>query len=336
MKTLYRTWMTIGFFLLLVTGCCILGSGEVPWESVRKGVLLRMQGLSVSWNPLLDERFPRLIVLFCTGASLAVSGAVVQSLFYNPLAAPSILGISSGGCLAVILLFVFDIGATRHYSVPLAAFCGSFAVLCLVYALSRSTEERSMKNLILTGIAVSTLLTAVQGLILYAIRDNWQLIRMISEWEAGSFTDRHFAHVHMQLPLTIVGLAGCLVYRKELNLLALGDEEALALGVDVGRVRWHLFFCVALLTGGALAAAGPIAFFGLIVPHVVRRLVGCNHLFLIPLCIVGGAVILAAVEILLKALHWEDVSIGGFSAVIGGAFFLYLLFKPEKGRAAAQ
>lgn len=299
--------------------------GDVPWNNVWEGFMLRIKSESSAWNPLLDERLPRLVVILCTGASLAVSGAVMQALFQNHLASPSVLGISSGGSLCVIPVFIGGWHLAYPFSVPLAAFGGCLSTLLLVYALSRKYGHVSIPTLILTGIAISTLFLAIQGAILYAMRDNWQLVQMITEWEAGSTADRNWKHVHMQLPLTLVGLMGCWHYRSELNILALGDEEALNMGVDVPKVRWRLFLFVALLTGGSIAAVGVIAFFGLVLPHVLRLLQGPDHISLIPLCILGGALFLALVDNGLRLLDIHALSIGNISAILGGFFFLGLI-----------
>lgn len=316
--------------LLFIAALLTLINGETPWEQVWKTLLLRLKGDSNEWNPLLDERLPRLIVLICTGASLATSGAVMQSMFHNPLASPSVLGISTGGCLLVVLIFILDLRYTTPYALPLAAFLGCFLTLCLVYGLSRLQEGQHLTNLILTGIAISSLLLAFQGFLLYALRDHWQLIQTITEWESGSTIDRSWQHVHMQLPLTLVGLWGCWIYREELNLLSLGEEEAANLGVDVRRVRWRLFLCISLLTGGALAAVGMIAFFGLVLPHIIRRLQGPDHFTLIPLSMIGGAAIFALLDVSLRFFSLYQVSIGNLSAIIGALFFLFLLFQSQK------
>lgn len=322
--------LLIGFItLLLISALLTLITGETPWNIVWEETLLRLQQQTEKWNPLLDERLPRLIVLICTGASLAVSGAVMQSLFQNSLASPSVLGISSGGCLAGVLVYIFNYQLTYPYILPLAAFLGCLLTLGVVYGLSRMQWGMQLNNLILTGIAVSSLLLAVQGILLYALRDQWQLIQTITEWEAGSAIDRSWQHVHMQLPLAIVGLGGCWYYRQELNLLALGEEEALNLGVNVKQVRWRLFLCIALLTGGALAALGMVAFFGLVLPHIVRKAYGPDHRFLIPLCMLAGAAVLTSLDILLRSFDMYNLSIGNFSALIGGIFFLFLLYQKQ-------
>lgn len=325
-------YLSVSFLFLSLLLCCAgtLINGETPWEEVWTGVQNRMTGMPYRWNPLLDERLPRLIVILCTGASLAVSGAVMQSIFHNPLACPSVLGISSGGCLLVVLVFIAEWHFSALYALPLAAFFGCLLTLCLVYALARFQTGWNLNNLILTGIAVSTLLIAFKGWVLYALRDQWQLIQTITEWETGSTIDRNWQHVHMQLPLTIIGLLGCLFYRQELNILALGEEEAQNLGVNVRKVRWRLFLCVSLLTGGALAAIGMIAFFSLLLPHLIRGLYGPDHNRLIPLCILTGAVVFASLDLSLRFFNIYSVSIGNLSAIIGGLFFLLLLFR--KGR----
>lgn len=324
---------TLLLLLLIASSLLTLTFGEIPWTTVWEGVKERLNG-GGTWNPLLDERLPRLIVILCTGASLAVSGAVMQALFQNPLASPSVLGISCGGSLFVVLIFACGMNHDYPYAVPAAAFTGCLSTLMLVYFISRLHGGMQMQSLILTGIAISTLILALQGAVTYALRDRWQLIQTLTEWEAGSTTDRNWKHVHMQLPLTIVGLIGCWFYRREIDILALGEEEALNLGVDVKIVRWRLFLCIALLTGGAIAAVGIIAFFGLVLPHVMRRLAGPNAKKLIPLCLLGGSAALAAMDITLRIFSIQAFSIGNVSAILGAIFFVILLFGKRQSVAA--
>lgn len=323
-KPHYSLYISLSL-VLLIASILTLIVGDIPWPNVWKGALQRLSRSSFEWNPLLDERIPRLIVILCTGASLAVSGAVMQAIFQNPLASPSVLGISCGGSLLVVLVFVLDWHADYPYAIPIAAFSGCLLTLLLVYTIARYKGNANINNLILTGIAFSTLLIAIQSTIMYALRDHWQLIQTLTEWQAGSTTDRNWQHVHMQLPLTLVGLAGCLIYSKELNILALGDEEAKNLGVEVEKVRWRLFLFVSLLTGGAIAAVGIIAFFGLILPHLMRRFTGPDNSSLIPLCIISGSTAMLSIDLLLRSFAIHIFSIGNISSVLGGVFFLLLL-----------
>ncbi len=318
------------FILLLCVSAGILLDGQVPWEEVLAGAKLRLSGHTTAWNPLLDERLPRLIVLVSSGAALAVSGAVMQSLFHNPLASPGILGITAGGSLLVLFVFILGWHAAYPLSTPLAAIAGSFLTLLLVYNLSKSKGRSQVYSLVLTGIAISTIFIAIQSAIIYCFRDNWTLIQILTEWQAGSTYNRNWQHVHMQLPLLIVGLSGCMIYRRELNILSLGEEEAANIGVDVKRIRWRLFLCVALLAGGALATTGTIAFFGLILPHLVRALNGPNHKSLIPYSMLGGAFTLPALDLILRTFHLHFITIGNISAILGGLFFFTLLYQSRK------
>lgn len=304
-----------------------LTHGDTPWHDVWPDAVLRLKGASgpAAWNPLLDERIPRLIVIICSGASLAVAGAVMQSLFHNPLASPNILGISCGGGLLVVLVFIFELHLHYPFAIPIAAFIGCLGTLLFVYSLSRHDTGVQLNTLIITGIAVSSLLFAVQEALLYAFRDHWILIQTLTEWEAGSTLDRDWKHVHMQLPLTLIGLYGCWFYRSEIDIIALGEEEAKNLGVEVDKVRWRLFLCVALLTGGAIASVGMIAFFGLVLPHLIRYVQGPSNHHLIPLCILIGSAAFAAMDLILRVLEIHFLSIGTISAMLGGVFFLILL-----------
>lgn len=317
------------FFLVLFSTATLL-IGETPWFHVWTGIKQRLAGISTEWNPFLDERLPRLIVILCTGASLAVAGAIMQSLFHNPLASPSVLGITSGGSLLALFVFISGVHLSYPFLLPMAAVVGCFLTLFIVYTFSHYNGGIQLTTLILSGIAISTVLIASQGAILYAYRDHWQLIQTLTEWEAGSTADRSWQHVHMQLPLTLVGLAGCWHYRNEINLLALGEEEAKNLGVEVPIVRWRLFLCIALLTGGAIASVGIIAYFGLILPNLLRRLQGPDNRTLILLCMLVGGTSLVGLDVFLRYFKIHLVTIGNISALIGGAFFLVLLFKSHE------
>lgn len=322
----------IFLFLILLISFTVVSQDNF---STHFHLLDRLLGQSSPWNPLLDERLPRLIILFCTGASLAVSGAIMQSLFQNPLASPSILGISAGGCLCVIVTFLMGWHFSHPFMISFAAVLGCCLTLLLVYTLTKFQQPMQISNLILTGIALSSLWMALQNWLLYYHREQWLLIQTISEWEAGMTTDRNWQHVHMQLPLTIIGLLLSLKYRKEMDILCLGEEEAANLGVEVKKVRWHLFMAVSLLTGGALAAVGTIAFFGLLFPHLLRYFRGSSHQDLIPLCLIGGGSTMMGLDFTLRYFNFHFISIGNLSAFLGSLFFIFFLFYSAQKREAA-
>jgi iron complex transport system permease protein len=313
----------------LVFSTCLALIGDTPWTLAWQGALLRLGGES-GWSCLLEERIPRIIVILCSGASLAVSGAVTQSLFQNPLASPSVLGIPFGGSFCVTLVFITGLHYRWPFTIPLAASVGSFLILLIVTRLSTREGRLELPMLILNGIALSTVLITVQKTLLYTLRDHWTLIQTLTEWEAGSTSDRSWLHVQMQLPLTIIGLYGCFSYRRELNILALGDEEAEALGVDVSQIRRHLFLSIALLVGGSLAGMGMIAFFGLLLPHLLRKIWGADMQFLLPLSLLAGAAGLSGLELLLRANNIHILTIGTISSLVGALFFLLLLLEQKK------
>ena len=314
--------------LFLIVALLLLTQGATPLLEV-------LENLSAPWNPLLHERLPRLIVISCTGASMAVAGSVMQALFQNPLATPYVLGTSLGGSLAVFLVFLFGWHLAHPFMLAIAAFGGCLATLLFVYLFTIGRQNDKNYYLILTGLGVSTFLLAIQGALVYVFRDHWSFIQTWMEWEAGSTVDRTWAHVHQQLPLTIVGLWCCFHYRRELNLLSLGDEEALMLGVEVRKVRFRLFLAVSLLTAGSLAGCGNIPFFGLVLPHIVRQMQGPNTVTLIPKCLYWGAVTMLGMDWLMRYLHIQMLSIGQISAFLGGLFFLFLVIKPRWSYARA-
>ncbi|MCB1118753.1 MAG: iron ABC transporter permease [Chlamydiia bacterium] len=277
------------------------------------------------WNPFMDERLPRTLLLVMTGASLAAAGAVMQALFQNPLASESVLGITSGGTLAAVLIFLTNGHLSFPWLIPVGTVLGCLGTLLFVWSLASSRQSILLGHLILTGLAVTTLLIAVQGVITYMMRDNWQIYQILTEMEAGTTLNKGWRHFHMQFPLTLVGLSGIFYYRREINLLSLGAEEAMNLGVDVYKVRFRLFLFVASLTGGALAAIGNVGFFGLMMPHIARKLSGPNHLTLIPLSAWLGMISLLLLDTLIRHLAIYSLSLGNICALFGGLFFLFLL-----------
>ena len=316
----------IRFVGLIAISILTLLSGEVSffdlWDS--------------SWNPLLQERLPRLIVLLTTGASLAVAGAVTQSLFQNPLASPSVLGVTAGGSLAVFIPFSFGLAVMYPVTVPIATVVGSLFTLLIVYTIAKHRGRVLLHHLILTGIAASTLLLTAQSTLTYLLRHNWEVSQLLVEWQAGTSFHRSWQHVHMQLPLALIGLTGCWHYRNELNILALGEEEAKNLGVAVDTIRFRLFLCIALLAGGAMAAIGSIAFFGLILPHLIRTLKGADNCTIIPLSGVYGSVCLATLDYTLRFFSIYSITLENISALFGGCFFFYLLIQAKKTDATFQ
>lgn len=327
----YRKTIALLSILCIFTSIASLFLGETPLRLIVTTVLPRLQGKE-SWNALIDERIPRVIITLLSGASLALSGCITQSLFQNPLASPSVLGCSFGGSLCVTLVFIFNLHQRLPFSLPFAAFLGCLVTLIFVFSIAYQNSRLHLSTLILAGIAISTVISSIQGCISYMLRDNWHLLSTLKEWENGSLQHLTWKHVHMQAPLAIAGILNCLRYHKELDILSLGDEDALVLGVDVEKTRLHLFCSIALLVGGTLASCGIISFFGLILPHILRKLFGTSHFNLLVANIIGGSFALTFLDLLLRFLGIHIFTIGNLSAVIGGLFFLFLLIKKRSSQ----
>ncbi len=277
---------------------------------------------------VLDIRLPRLILALLVGAALAVAGAVMQSFFQNPMAAPSILGVSAGatlGATAAIMLGL-NLGVWGLSPVPVAAFIGALAVCAAVYLLSRRGGRTPVTLLLLTGIALGSLASALSSFLL--IRGQQGDLDMVIIWMMGSIANRGWPEVQMILPYVLAASAIVYLYSRELNVLLLGDEQAYYLGVPVERVKLILLVLASLLAAAAVAVTGTIGFIGLIVPHLIRLLAGPDHRTLLPLCFLAGGVVLGLSDIVASLAG--EVPIGIVTSLLGAPFFLYLLHRTRE------
>ena len=308
-----------------------LSYGQMPILDLLDHALLRILGKTYTWNSMIDERLPRLLVLVFSGGSLAVSGVVMQALFQNPLSSPGILGVTSGGSLGVIVVLSTGLISLGFYVIPISAVIGSISSLGLLYLFSRWIGCRgNISMLIFLGIAFSTIFYALESWLTYNIRNEWSIIQTVIEWKSGSTTDKNWHHVNMQMPLLILGMWGIFSLQRELDILSLGEEDAQVLGIEVEKVRWLLFICVALLVGGCLSSVGMIPFFGLVLPHIMRKLMGSNHQVLLKASFLGGSILLTGIDLFFRLFNITGLSVGNFSAIIGAVFFLVLLCQYQK------
>lgn len=314
----------------LVGSLGILFTGPYPTQLALGELFEILQGKSYQWNAILDERLPRWIILSCSGASVAVAGAAMQALFANPLASASSLGISSGGSLFIIIAYTCGLAQLVNVSIPAFSFIGCLGTLTLVYALFR-WKGGGTASLLLIGVAISTLLSAIESTLLYSIRDDWYLVRTLTEWASASSLDRSWSHVLFQLPLCFIALLGIFYWKREIDILSLGEEQALTLGIDVPTLRWGLFFLISLITGSTLAALGSLPFFGLLLPHAIRSITGPLHSRLLPLSALAGAGMLCLLDWLLRMSGYGVATLGNFCALFGAAGFLFLFFTSKEG-----
>ena len=278
-------------------------------------------------------RLPRIVLAMALGAALGTAGATMQSLFRNPLADPGIIGVSSGGALGAVIAISIGAQAVSSLLLPAFAFGGALGATALVYGIASSGGRVSMATLLLAGVAVSALFGAVVSAII-TFTTNSELQRAIIFWLAGGFDSTGWDDVRLALPPIAAGILLVLVYSRDLNLLSLGDDEASSLGVRTTLTRVTLMVGATLATGAAVAFSGTIAFVGLVVPHVLRLLLGPDNRVLLPLSAIGGAVFMLAADTIARTVASPaELRVGIITAFVGAPFFMLLLVK---NRARAE
>jgi len=298
------------------------------------GAKLLPSGVSQEGVSRADEiivwmiRVPRVIVAGCVGAGLAVAGVLMQGLFRNALAEPNIVGVGSGAVLGAVLVFVSGLAVKSVIAVPVAAFCGALFALIAVYALATHGGTTPVSTLLLSGIALAALLTAISSLIISLSISNWQIAQEIVFWMMGGLDSRTWTHVWMCAPFIVLGMTVSLYYSRDLDLLIEGEDSAAAFGVEVQASKRALLLAAALLTGSCVAVAGTIGFVGLIVPHIVRLFVGPLHRRLLLSSAITGAAFLIICDLLARTIHPPaEIRLGILTAAFGAPFFLFLLLR---------
>lgn len=277
---------------------------------------------SVVWN----IRLPRTLLATVVGAGLAVSGATMQGLFRNPLADPGLIGVSTGASLGAILAIVTGVSLLGAWTLPFAAFIGAMLTTLLVYAIARHNGRTEVVTLVLAGVAIATILSAAIGMLM-TISSDAQL-RSITFWTLGSLGGARWHQVGIVALVTLVGCAISIRYATALNLLALGEREARHLGIEVEQMRVILIVAVAMMVGSAVAFSGTIGFVGLVVPHLIRLLIGPDHRRLLPLAAIGGATLLLCADLFSRMIAQPtEIPIGVTMSLVGGPFFLWLLLR---------
>lgn len=280
----------------------------------------------LSERVLWQVRFPRVTLAILVGASLACAGALMQGVFGNPLAEPGIVGVSSGAAMGAILAIVIGISGFGTWSVSGPAFVGGLVTVLLVYAVSRANGRTEVVTLILSGIAINTIAGAGIGLLTYFSSD--AQLRSITFWSLGSVSSATWPAVASVAPCAIVGLLAAPRFARSLDLLALGEQSARHVGVNVERMRVVVVLIVALLTSAAVSVAGSIGFVGLVVPHVIRMIAGPGHRVLLPASALGGAVVLTAADLFCRTVAAPaEIPLGSVTALVGGPFFFWLLLR---------
>ncbi|WP_245716826.1 FecCD family ABC transporter permease [Nocardia mikamii] len=323
----------VSIALLVILALISAAVGQVPTTPLEvAGSVLHRIGLD--WGPLphhpagevtlWEVRFPRVVLAMLVGAALATAGALLQGVFANPLAEPGVIGVSAGAAVGAGVVIVVGGAFAAAWSVAGGAFVAGLGTTLAVYLLSRSGGRTETVTLVLTGVAVNAFAGGLMSFLLFtaspAARDQ------IVFWQMGSLNGATWQAVAVVAPLAAAGVAAAVVMAPRLDLLALGESAARHLGVDVERLRRNVIVVVAILATAGVAFTGIILFVGLIVPHVVRMLVGPAHRVLIPLSAILGAVVLLAADIGARTLvHNADLPLGMLTSLVGGPFFFWLL-----------
>ena len=330
--------LALGLLFLLIVVSVGFGSVAVPldktWAALLHGFGLQ-SGVpgDDKWDAIIFlVRLPRVLGAALIGAVLALAGAVMQGILRNPMADPGIIGISGGASFGAVLAIASGWGAQAWYHLPLAASLGALLAAGVIFSLTLRQSRSAITSLILAGMAVSTFLGAGTSLVLSFIsRDN---LAQFVFWSMGNLANiRWESLAGVVLPILL-----CLVvlpwFARDINIMLLGEEQARAVGLEQSRLRLLLLALVALMTALAVSISGPISFVGLIVPHMVRLVLGPDNRLVMPFSLVAGAIFLVACDLLARlALGGQELFVGVVTALVGAPYFLFLLLDSRRKEA---
>lgn len=321
---------------MLATG---RGALKIPPTGI-VSILADSIGLDLPWeftsreqSVLLAIRLPRAVLGMLVGGALAISGAALQGLFRNPLADPALVGVSSGAALAAVGVIVLGAGLAEllgpifgPFLIPVAAFAGGLVTTFFVYAIANRDGRVDVATLLLAGIAVNALAMAGVGFLVFISTD--QQLRDLSFWMLGSFGGTTWAKLTPAAPLLCFAIVVLSLFARHLNALLLGESEAFHLGFRVERAKRMLIVFVALATGASVAFTGVIGFVGLVVPHLVRLMIGADHRMLLPVSVFLGAGLMMGADLAARTVALPaELPVGIITACVGGPFFLWLLIR---------
>ncbi|WP_337979329.1 iron ABC transporter permease [Intestinibacter bartlettii] len=290
--------------------------------TLRDGVLPK--DVSIIWK----IRLPRVLLAFLVGGCLATSGAVVQSILKNQLASPYTLGVSSGASLGAGLVIItgITIPVIGSFTLPFVGFIfGLFTVYLVILFSSKIDKTMSNNTIILAGMVFSLFVNALLTTLTAMFSED---LKRIALWQMGSFAMKGWTYVGLIIPFCLVGMIGTLMYTKEMDILTFGEEQAQSVGVNTSKVKTKLFIFSAVLTGGAVSLSGTIGFVDLIAPHVVRKIFGSNHKYVIPMSFVFGGCLMVVTDLIARSVFAPtELPVGAVTALIGAPFFAYVYFK---------
>lgn len=322
--------ITVLVLALLVTVILALMIGPVNISFGEILTILFGGDASVSHKTIiLNIRLPRILLGGLVGASLAIAGAAMQGLFRNPMASPYVLGISSGAAFGASLSIVLGFSiVTGQFASPVMAFVFAFMTLFLVYSIAKTDGRVPVDTLLLAGIAIAAFFTALVSFTKYLAGEK---LSAIVFWMMGGLWDARWSFFAFALPMVVAGTAMILIFSRDLNVMMIGEDHAVNLGVNVPLVRNTILVASSLVTAAAVSVSGIIGFVGLIVPHIMRLFVGPDNRILLPAsCLVGAIFMIWTDRVAGTIVSPEELPVGIITALLGAPFFLYLL-KRRKG-----
>ncbi|WP_298706009.1 iron ABC transporter permease [uncultured Veillonella sp.] len=312
--------------LLLVVALAGILYGAIPLTLHELLLLIQGQGTSDTERIVYYLRLPRVICAALVGMNLALAGCILQGVLHNLLADPGIIGVTAGAGVAAMAVMI--LAPAFIYWVPLAAFVGALVALAIVFLLAWNRGINPLR-LILAGVAVAAFFGGGTTALWVAFPDR---IQGAVNWLAGGFAGARWSYVWIALPYSVIGLLGTLWNYRKLNALQMGDEVALSLGINLKRTRFILIFLAAILAASSASVAGLLGFVGLIVPHIMRLIVGSDFEYLLPASAVFGAALLVGADTFARtAFSPMEIPVGIFLSFLGAPFFLYLLKRRSRG-----
>lgn len=327
--------------LLSVVGCLAIGSVHMPFGEITRILLHHLPWIGdqvpVTWDDasaqiMMNVRFPRVLLAVLVGASLGIAGTAFQGVLRNPLADPYTLGVSSGASVGAALLIYFGLQYAffGQWTIPVVAFVTGVLTLIVVLRMARENGKIPIETLILSGVVTNAFLGAIVS---FMVAMSKQTINEILFWVMGSLALRGWPYIYVIAPYFAVTFIVLCAYTRQLNLLALGERQASHLGLDVERTKWIVLLTATLVTAGAVSVSGVIGFVGLVVPHMLRLIVGPDYRLLMPMSALGGGIyVMWADTIARSALAPTEIPLGVVTAFIGAPFFAYLLIRNKKVR----
>ncbi|MCF8569888.1 iron ABC transporter permease [Gordonia sp. HY002] len=322
-------FLAFGVVLVVVAvGALAVGRYTVPVNEIVRILTSQVFPIRQTWYPqeystVIDVRLPRVLLSVLIGGGLALTGAVMQGVFRNPLASAQMLGVSSGASFGGVLVLLTGAGGAALVG---GAFFGGIAALLLVLAIGRAVPGAPLLMIILGGTVVGAMFQSMVSFVTY-IADPYSELPSIVFWLMGSLGTATYSKVLIAaVPILVAGTV-MLALRWRLNILAMGDEDATAMGIRPGVLRGVLLVCVALLTAGSVAVAGVVGWVGLVVPHLVRMMVGQDNRRVLPISVLLGASYLTVIDTIARSATSAEIPIGILTAIIGAPFFVLLLFK---------